>query len=387
MRKKFFLLMQIILISAFLISCQAHIPEITHPEFQPLDLNAKWEAGEYKSKVDNLMVILDASRSVGEKAGGRTNFAKSKDFLYRMNQTMPDMELNSALRSFGHWSLKGGGETILNYGPANWSKSDFQAAVDSVLWGAGASPVDQALDNSSEDMASMGKKTAVILIGDGKYHAFDAVAAAKRMKSRYGTNACIHTVLVDSENPDKNQIMQEIANAGECGSYQNAKNLESPQGMANWVEDVFLEKAQVTAPLDSDGDGVYDYLDKCPDTPKGASVDSRGCWVIRGLNFDTAKWDIKPNSYRYLEEVAAILNNNPGLKVEIQGHTDNRGAAEYNQNLSEKRANAVMEYLVGKGITPNRLTAIGYGFSIPATSNDTPAGRAQNRRVELKPIW
>jgi OOP family OmpA-OmpF porin len=87
-----------------------------------------------------------------------------------MNQTMPDMALNSALRSFGHWSLKGGGETMLNYGPTNWKKPDFQAAVDGVPWGAGASPADLALDHSSEDMASMGKNTAVILIGDGKYH-------------------------------------------------------------------------------------------------------------------------------------------------------------------------------------------------------------------------
>ena len=75
------------------------------------------------------------------------------------------------------------------------------------------------------------------------------------------------------------------------------------------------------------------------------------------------------------------------MKIEVAGHTDNVGPDKYNQNLSERRANAVMQYLVGKGISPNRLTAFGYGFSKPAESNDTPAGRAQNRRVELKPVW
>jgi len=416
MRKKIFLLSKIVFIVVILIGCQAHVPEVIHPQFQPVNLESKQKAGEYRTKTDNMVVILDASRSLEEQEEGRINFAAAKDFLYRMSQTMPDMKLNSSLRSFGHWSLKGA-ETMLNYGPANWNRQNFQAAVDGVAWGKGGSPVDQAFDRSSEDMAAMSGKTAVILVGDGKYEGVDGVAAAKRMKARYGDNVCIYTVLVGSEDPGERQSMQDIANAGECGFYQNAGALESPQNMAAWVEDVFLEKVRVAAPpdsdgdgvhdnldrcpdtpknvavdskgcpLDSDSDGVYDYLDKCPGTPKGASVDVRGCWVIKGVNFDTARSDIKPNSYRYLDEVAAILTNNPGLKVEIQGHTDNRGSADYNQNLSERRANAVREYLVGKGISPNRLTASGYGFSKPAASNDTPEGRSRNRRVELKPVW
>jgi len=260
-------------------------------------------------------------------------------------------------------------------------------------------------------------KTAVILIGDGEYQEFDGVTAAKKLKARYGRNTCIYTVLVGPEKAENSKIMQDIATAGECGFYEKAPNLESPQGMASWVEDVFIEKVMVAAPLDSDGDGVYDNEDQCPgtpknqavdprgcpldtdgdgvydnedqcpDTPNGATVDARGCWVIKGVKFDTAKSDIKPISYRLLDDVASILRNNPGLNVEVQGHTDNRGSAEFNQSLSERRANAVMEYLIGKGISPNRLTASGYGFSKPATSNDTPAGRAQNRRVELKPVW
>ena len=416
MRKNFFLLTKIILIGAFLIGCQAHLPEVTHPEFQPVNLNTKWKAAGYKQKVDNFIVILDASGSLSQQDESRTNFVLAKDFLYRMNQTMPDMKLNSALRSFGYWKFKGG-ETMLDHGPTNWIREDFQIAVDEVVRGGGRSPVDQAFDHSSEDLASMIGKTAVILVGDGKYKAVDGVAAAKRMKARYGSNICIYTVLVGSEDPGKLQIMQDIANAGECGFFQKASTLKSPQAMANWVEEVFLAKVKVAAPLDSDGDGVYDnydqcpdtpngvavdskgcppdldgdgvydYLDKCPTTPKGATVDNRGCWVIRGVKFETARWDIKAMSYRYLDEVATILKNNLGLKVEIQGHTDNRGSAKYNQKLSDRRANAVMGYLVGRGISPNRLTASGYGFSKPATSNDTPAGRAQNRRVELKPVW
>jgi len=75
------------------------------------------------------------------------------------------------------------------------------------------------------------------------------------------------------------------------------------------------------------------------------------------------------------------------MKLEIQGHTDNRGSAKYNKKLSGKRARAVMEYLVKKGISSDRLSAVGYGFSMPAATNTTAEGRAMNRRVELKPIY
>jgi OOP family OmpA-OmpF porin len=140
-------------------------------------------------------------------------------------------------------------------------------------------------------------------------------------------------------------------------------------------------------PIDSDGDGVPDHLDRCPDTPRGASVNVKGCWVLTGILFDTAKWDIKPQAYEGLDQVVDILKKNPTLKLEIQGHTDNKGSARYNKRLSENRAKAVMGYLVEKGIGEYRLSAVGLWFSRPVASNDTPEGRAQNRRVELKPIY
>jgi len=444
MGKKLLSLCGAILIIAGLISCNAHTPEVIHPQFEPVDLNAKLKAGDYRQKANNFVVILDASRSAGDVEGGRTDFQRSKEFIYRMNRTIPDMTLNAALRSFGHWPITSSEQTILHFGPEMWSRSDFQAAVDTVPWAAGGSPVDRVFNYSDRDMTSLSGHTAVILVGDGEYKGIFSAGAAKLMKARYGNNVCIYTVLESRETPDKVAIMKEIAEAGECGFYQYGMNLESSQAVAEWVEAVFLQKAEGPVdsdgdgvidsldqcpytpkgvvvdssgcpldsdgdgvpnyldrcpdtqkgirvgykgcPLDSDGDGVYDYLDQCPNTPIDASVDIRGCWVIKGVNFDTANWNIKSASYRHLNEVAEILMKNPGIKVEIQGHTDNRGAAKYNLMLSDKRANAVMEYLVEHGISPNRLTAVGYGFKRPAVSNATPEGRAQNRRVELKPI-
>jgi OmpA-OmpF porin, OOP family len=91
-------------------------------------------------------------------------------------------------------------------------------------------------------------------------------------------------------------------------------------------------------------------------------------------------------SFPGLDALAHVLTKNASMKLEIEGHTDNTGTKAYNQVLSKKRAKAVLEYLVGKGIDNGRLTSKGYEFSRPAASNETPEGRTKNRRVELKPI-
>ncbi|SPD72785.1 conserved exported hypothetical protein [uncultured Desulfobacterium sp.] len=142
----------------------------------------------------------------------------------------------------------------------------------------------------------------------------------------------------------------------------------------------------VEKPKDSDGDGVFDNEDKCPGTPKGATVNEFGCWVIKNVHFDFDKYNIKPQYYPDLDQVVTVLEKNPGLNVEVQGHTDNMGTEQYNQRLSERRAMAVMNYFVDKGIAKGRLSASGYGFSKPVTTNDTEEGRAKNRRVQLNPV-
>lgn len=138
---------------------------------------------------------------------------------------------------------------------------------------------------------------------------------------------------------------------------------------------------------DSDGDGVTDIDDQCPGTPQGADVDTRGCWVIRNLNFDVSRDEIKPAYYAILDNIVDILNMNSGLRVEIQGHTDGRGSRVFNEGLSQRRAQAVKMYLIDHGIDGDRLTARGYGPANPIADESTPEGRAQNRRVEIKPLY
>lgn len=158
--------------------------------------------------------------------------------------------------------------------------------------------------------------------------------------------------------------------------------------------------ARLTA--DTDGDGVLDINDKCPNTPAGTKVDGSGCPLapavtkvyvteddkrvvreaIRNLEFETGKATIVARSYPSLDRVANILINK-NFSLKLAGHTDNVGSDNANLKLSKDRAEAVKAYLVSKGANESRVEATGYGETQPIATNKTAAGRQKNRRVEF----
>lgn len=109
-------------------------------------------------------------------------------------------------------------------------------------------------------------------------------------------------------------------------------------------------------------------------------------FILEGCVFETGKADLDPESYTVLDELVAYLMRKDDERIEIGGHTDNIGTAKSNQVLSEARANMVRAYLLSKGIDPTRVTAKGYGMTVPIASNKTADGRAQNRRTEVKTL-
>jgi outer membrane protein OmpA-like peptidoglycan-associated protein len=106
--------------------------------------------------------------------------------------------------------------------------------------------------------------------------------------------------------------------------------------------------------------------------------------VLDNCTFETGKATLQPEAFVVLDELVAYLNRKDDQRIEIGGHTDNVGKAAANLKLSMERATAVMDYLVAKGISADRLEARGYGMTEPVEENTTAAGRAQNRRTEVK---
>ena len=142
-------------------------------------------------------------------------------------------------------------------------------------------------------------------------------------------------------------------------------------------------------PVDSDRDGVMDPDDRCPATPLGMAVDSSGCprkepVVLRGVSFATNSATLTPGSLPVLDAVAEDLRKYPRLRVELQGHTDSSGADAYNLDLSRRRAESVLNYLVAQGVSGTQLEARGFGESEPIADNGTSEGRADNRRVVMR---
>lgn len=163
---------------------------------------------------------------------------------------------------------------------------------------------------------------------------------------------------------------------------------------------------------DADGDGVTDDLDQCPDTPAGSVVNAQGCvdaapepacpppaagegidangcavpekLVLRGVNFELDSAKLTPNAKSILDGVADSLLAVQSIQVEVQGHTSSEASDEYNLKLSDNRAEAVRQYLIGRGVAADRMTVKGYGETTPIADNNTEAGRELNRRVALE---
>jgi len=106
-------------------------------------------------------------------------------------------------------------------------------------------------------------------------------------------------------------------------------------------------------------------------------------FVLEDCNFETGKADLEEDSYKVIDELVAYLKRKEDVRIELGGHTDNVGTAKSNQVLSEARANTVRDYLIEKGIDPSRVTAKGYGLTMPVETNKTEEGRALNRRTEV----
>lgn len=373
-----------LLIAALLVGCATKSSNDLQA-FQAEDLNDQVKSGALVQMTNSVMVLIDASSSMGKTYLNSEDYSGikldvEKNLLNKFNKTIPDISLRSGLRSFGLGSCTNWSETYLNQSVQKHSEADFESAISTLTCASGGTPLAEALVAAKLDLASMSSNFALIILSDGMDDT-NPLPVAEALKARYADKLCIHTIWVGNESDRLGQeSLNMIADASGCGVATDAATISSASGMSQFVKTVFFN-SDVPMQLDDDADGVANVTDKCPETPKGAIVDKDGCWAFHEVLFEFDSDTVQPVFESLIKNATDVLYFNPGLTIEIQGHTDNYGGDVYNRNLSERRALAVKNELVGRGIDGKRMTVIGFGASQPAESNETDEGRGYNRRV------
>jgi outer membrane protein OmpA-like peptidoglycan-associated protein len=219
--------------------------------------------------------------------------------------------------------------------------------------------------------------------GDGIYDSLDACPTVPGLAQFKGCPDTDKDGIQDSE--DKCPTVPGLA------KYQGCPIPDTDKDGLNDEEDKCptvpgLARYQGCPIPDTDGDGVNDEEDRCPDVPGVPEL--KGCpridFQASDVTFASGKAVLTTSGKKELDVVADFLNKNTGVKVSIEGHTDNTGTDKVNQPLSEKRAAAAKAYLVSKGVSADRMVTSGFGSSQPVADNKTAAGRQKNRRVEMK---
>ncbi|MCB2170901.1 MAG: OmpA family protein [Deltaproteobacteria bacterium] len=362
----------IVLLLLLLLASCATGPQPMAP-FSPQSLDGKVSSGDYVAKPENFVVVFDGSSSMAEPYKGSLNtgnskFAVAKDLVDRMNKTMPALPIQGGMTAFG----LGKAPVTTVYGMTDYTQDGLAQSLGRVSSPAGTTPMGLGLAEAGTLLKDASGDIAIIVFGDGEENTTTTAAldAANALKEQFGDRACLYTVFVG--NTDKGRkLMSDIAATSACGMATSADELASADAMAAFVEKVFLEKAPAKP-----------FAKPAPLPVPQPKIS----WILSGVNFDLNKAVVRQDAKDILQNDIKILKENPQIRVEVQGHTCDLGDAAYNRSLSDKRANAIKDYLVSQGVAADRLTARGYGEDRPRFPNDSEANRAKNRRVELVPM-
>jgi len=358
------------------------------------------ETKSWKSqKIEGFLLMPDVSMSMETDwaKGNCSGLDKQKvqiDLTRRFCASIPELNYTAAMRVFGIKSAfsqdKTEGISELVYEPQKFHRPSFIEASKKLKATNGSTPMEAVVVEAGNDMNQMAGRKALIIISDFKRGSDfgNPAEAVTKLYDDYRNPIKVYPVYL-SNDPKAIATANEIATASGGQAFDGCLLYKDQDALDAAIKTIFYDVFVVTADPatsdpDTDGDGVPDSRDKCPNTPRGAIVDYRGCWVAAyGSFFDFDKSTIKEQYLANLQRVADVLKIYPELTVRLDGYTDKVGTPEYNMKLGEERALAVRDYLVKFGVESKRLNYKSFGETNPIASNETDQGRATNRRVEV----
>ena len=403
MRRNFLSLLVAVMCLAMVAGCATVIKPVPAQ-----DLNPKVKSGALVQKTNNFEVILDTSASMDEgyefflftdKSAGadtRTGVAGTgtrpdperlhatkleyEQHLARLfNDTIPNLKLTAGLRDFaGRRWLSRNFDTKLWYGMAPYSREDLGKAIYAVNTAGVESPLELALDAATMDLKPLAGKSAVIIFSDG-LDMPKSVASAQAMKAAMKDNICIYAVRIgtdritlDDPKGEGKALLEKVVKAGECGAYVEGKDVESPAGMAAFVEKIFLGPPPPPPPA-----AEAPVVVPPPAAPAAAPE------KLEAIYFDFDKYVIKPEGRDALKRNAEWLQKNPEKKIVVEGNCDERGTNEYNMALGQRRADAAAKYLIDLGIAKDRVGTVSYGEEKPICMEHNEDCWSKNRRDDF----
>ncbi|MGO9138507.1 MAG: OmpA family protein, partial [Syntrophales bacterium] len=374
-RKNIFKILFPFLVFALLIGCAT--TQKAGPVIKAGDLSMKLKSGQYIQNANNFEIIFDKTGSMGSDYAGVQKFVIEKSLVSKFNSYIPDLNLNGGLRTLGQ-NYADFDVTKLEYGIVKYDPEGLNGVIQKLSTPYGDSPLETAILAAGNDLKPFPGKSALVIFTDGVDMGDAPVKAAANVKSQYGDNLCIYTVLIGNDVQGA-KVLDQIVNAGQCGVSVKGDDLADDAAMGAFVGKIFLAQKPAEAPAPPPPAPVEE-MKKAPEVEQKILEKGRATLDVK---FDFDKAVVKPQYYKDIQSVAEVMKKYPDLKIVIEGHTDNVGGNKYNLNLSQKRAEAVKNVMVTKfNIEPSRLTAKGFGESKPIASNSTKEGRQKNRRVE-----
>lgn len=368
--------------------------------FKPVDLNPRIKSGQLVQKTDNVVVLFDKSSSMGELQGKpmvseTSRLTHAKNATKNMIATIPDINLNSGLRTF--W----GEETALLYGMKPLVKKDYTKAINSIENVNGRTDMGKAITEAGNDLKGAPGNSAIIIVSDfSDIPGIDDIKPAvvmnaiTQVNADYGDKLCVYAIQIGYTRDGKDLSEQIVQNV--LGGYTvNADKLLNPATMAAFVEQViagdcsryqklFAKPIEKVVIIEAEPKAEEKVIAAAAPAPKAEekvvavvaapkAAEKIVILAFEDVHFDFDKSTLKPEAQTILKRNIQMLKDNPQAKVRVAGYTSASGTNAYNQKLSERRATAVREYLVNEGIiTQDRLSIIGYGETNPAMYEAAP---------------
>jgi len=396
-----------IILSYLMIICSGCA--ISLPTFKPYDFHKEIQNKTFEKKLDQLIIILDASISMTETYMGQEKFKSAILALHHINAALSAIRIPIGFHVLGtgacHFCERA--QPLFHISPYQASRLDISQLKK--INPGGETPLHNAIDSANNDFYACTGKMGLIIISDFNMNDDSIKNAFQPIINTYGNrlSICCLSVGTPKRAVELSRTLSSLQNNIQC---LHAEQILSYNELKNFIQIFFLQPVydhdldnipdkkdhckntpsgawvdDLGCPKDSDNDGILDGLDRCKDTYKGAPVDENGCWSLPVLFYAQNQFYMTREQEKSLLPFVKLLEENH-ICVEIQGHADNSGSKQGRIDVSYKRAQSVMAYLLTLGLRHYQLKIKGLGASIPMDHRHAMIKNASQRRVTFEVI-